>query len=70
MSAYICPRCHAPIVVGQLFCKQCGLGLDPKSIAAFQTQITPMPVAPVAVRRTRSVAPLLALGLHYLSCAA
>ncbi len=56
MSAYTCPRCHAPIVAGQPFCKHCGLPLDPKSLAAFQAQTVPVqvvPTPPVATTRQR-----------------
>lgn len=55
MSVYTCPRCHAPIEAGQPFCKQCGLALDSASLAAFQAQTRPMPVAtpPTVVPKRR-----------------
>jgi hypothetical protein len=39
-SQYTCPRCGAPIQAGQPTCANCGLSLDPASIAAFQAQQT------------------------------
>ncbi len=35
---YTCLRCGGPIQVGQAVCSQCGLLLDPTSLAAFQAQ--------------------------------
>ncbi len=49
LSAHTCPQCHAPIEVGQKFCKTCGLSLDPASLAAFYARqpTQPVNVAPV-----------------------
>lgn len=33
---YPCPRCGAPIVAGQPTCTNCGLALDPQSLAAWE----------------------------------
>lgn len=38
MSTHTCPRCNAPIQTGQVQCANCGLGLDPASIATFAAQ--------------------------------
>jgi len=43
---YTCPRCHAPIHAGQRACTQCGLALDPQSLAAYEAQQAAQPAAP------------------------
>ena len=40
---YTCPRCGAPIYAGQAACANCGLALDPQSIAAWQAAQAPYP---------------------------
>lgn len=43
-AQHSCPRCGAPIQVGQKHCARCGLALDSQSLAAFQaTQTRPAP---------------------------
>lgn len=37
-AQHVCPRCGAPIQVGQAACTNCNLPLDPQSIAAFQAE--------------------------------
>ena len=44
---YTCPRCHAPIQADQHACTQCGLALDPQSLAAYQAQEAAQRPAPV-----------------------
>ena len=46
MSTYTCPRCQAPIQAGQQHCANCGLALDPTSVAAYLAQAGPAPTAP------------------------
>ena len=41
---YTCPRCGAPIQAGQAACTNCGLALDPQSLAAWQAATRPPPV--------------------------
>jgi hypothetical protein len=41
-----CPRCQAPIQVGQPTCTVCGLALDPSSLAAFQAEQQRQGLAP------------------------
>jgi hypothetical protein len=40
-TAYNCPRCTAPVHLGQKFCTRCALPLDPASIAAFEAAQRP-----------------------------
>lgn len=43
-AQHVCPRCGAPIQIGQKQCARCGLALDPHSLAAWQaTQTRPAP---------------------------
>jgi hypothetical protein len=43
---YPCPRCGSPLQIGQEVCKQCGLPLDPTSLAAYAAPgATPAPPA-------------------------
>lgn len=37
MATYTCPGCNAPIQAGERTCATCGLGLDPASLAVFQS---------------------------------
>ena len=54
-SQYTCPRCNAPIQAGQRVCTQCGLALDPQSIAAYQQQSASQQPGPVQVGPTYAV---------------
>ena len=35
---YTCPRCGAPIQVGQFACNNCGLALDPQNADCLATR--------------------------------
>jgi hypothetical protein len=68
-TGYTCPRCRAPIALGQQVCSNCGLPLDPASVAAFQasqqTQHVQVAATPPSPRRTSRV-PLILGSLVFL----